>query len=447
MINGLEGIPGSGKSYEAVAFHVLPALQSGRKVVTNLPLNVDAFAAIDPAYRDLIEVRHQPAARLGDWDPADIAKRPAFQLWADGRSEPAPVSVFTFGAVWDYYTTWQDGQGRGPLFVIDECHVALPKVGTPDAVVQWFKLHRHFNVDVLLITQSFRDINQPIAQLVATLIKCRKADVLGKANHYIRKVHAGYRGAQIQTDQREYKPQFFGLYKSHTQGRSVSETEAQDVSPMIVKFNRVKWAVVLVGICATVWAFWPKSDRDVFGVKKMAARQDQVVRVARPASAPALPASAPASAALPASASAPVAPASAASASALPDGPFAGKGLHIVGEVQAGARRVVAFMVSLNSQRIFTVTSLELEAAGYKFMYMSYCAGWLEYQGNRRAVTCDAPQLAAGRADAPIVITNGARSDMPIGSNARRLEPVELVSNPSSRHVTAADVVSSYRQP
>ena len=51
MINGLEGIPGSGKSYEATVYHVLAALQTGRLVITNLPLNVEVFAAIDPAYR------------------------------------------------------------------------------------------------------------------------------------------------------------------------------------------------------------------------------------------------------------------------------------------------------------------------------------------------------------------------------------------------------------
>ena len=46
-VNLLLGSPGSGKSYEAVAFHVLPSLQAGRKVITNLPLNVDEFLKFD----------------------------------------------------------------------------------------------------------------------------------------------------------------------------------------------------------------------------------------------------------------------------------------------------------------------------------------------------------------------------------------------------------------
>ncbi|POB76042.1 zonular occludens toxin domain-containing protein, partial [Vibrio vulnificus] len=38
--------PGSGKSYESVVYHVIPALKDGRKVVTNLPLNLEHFKQV-----------------------------------------------------------------------------------------------------------------------------------------------------------------------------------------------------------------------------------------------------------------------------------------------------------------------------------------------------------------------------------------------------------------
>ncbi|MGB6097665.1 MAG: zonular occludens toxin domain-containing protein [Comamonas thiooxydans] len=114
MINGLEGIPGSGKSYEAVAYHVLPALQAGRKVITNLPLNIDALAAIDPTYRDLVEVRTRPTPQLGDWNAANIAEQEAFQLWTDKEPIPQSENVFTFGTVWDYYSEWRGSKNQGP---------------------------------------------------------------------------------------------------------------------------------------------------------------------------------------------------------------------------------------------------------------------------------------------------------------------------------------------
>ena len=34
-----------------------------------------------------------------------------------------------------------------------------------------------------------------------------------------------------------------------------AEAKAQDVSPMIVKFNRVKWLVLTSGMVAMIWAF------------------------------------------------------------------------------------------------------------------------------------------------------------------------------------------------
>jgi zona occludens toxin len=90
MINGLEGIPGSGKSYEAVVMHVLPALKAGRKVITNLPLLVDKFSALDPSYGDLIELRTKPQKVLGVWDAEavdDVGNGDAFRLFSDGENQ------------------------------------------------------------------------------------------------------------------------------------------------------------------------------------------------------------------------------------------------------------------------------------------------------------------------------------------------------------------------
>ena len=434
MINGLEGIPGSGKSYEAVAYHVLPALQSGRKVITNLPLVVEALAGIDPAYLPLIEVRTAPAPRRGEWDASNIAKEPAFRLWMNRQPEPAPEGVSVFGWVWDYWSDWQDDEGRGPLYVIDECHVPLPVQGTPDQVVQWFKLHRHFNADVLLMTQSFRDSNQPIARLIANLIKCRKADMLGQADHYIRKVHAGYRGAVIQTDKRPYKPQYFSLYKSHTQGRSVAEAKAQDVTPMLVQFNRIKWLIVAAGVGLTVWAWWPKDGRNAAGLRTtpvdlsktvQAAPTGPVVRVSASASAPAE--------AVPSPAPQP----------RLVE-PFDGKQLHIVGVMAAPDRQLTIFTVSANGQRIFDLTSDETEAAGYTWRQVAYCFGWLEYEGKRRPITCDAPVYVQGSDSKPIVIDSGTgrRSD-DAGPPARVGLPPERVQQPM--HYGAHDLARDYR--
>ena len=419
MINGLEGIPGSGKSYEAVAYHVLPALKAGRKVITNLPLNLDAFAAIDPSYPDLIEVRTRPAPKIGDWNPANIAEHEAFLLWSDRLPEPHAEDVFTFGTVWDFYSDWRGPKGQGPLYVIDECHVAFPKIGTPDSVVQWFKLHRHFNADVLLMTQSFRDINQPISQLIATLIKCRKADILGRKDSYIRKVHAGYRGAVIQTDERKYKPQYFGLYRSNTQSSGTAEGDVQDVSPMIVKFNRVKWVVLALAFGACTWAFWPKTDTNIWGartvtVKPLSMSQSPLAAAAAARSAQAQPQAQ----TVPENsrAQAPVV--------ASVQDPLFGKMLHMTGDISNTRKAHMTFVVSDQGRRVFEITSEDLVSAGYSVKRLAHCMATVKYEGTVRPVTCDAPYMNQGSQDRPVVIDSGtgARSD----DNQRRRAIVDV---------------------
>ena len=433
MINGLEGIPGSGKSYEAVAYHVLPALRSGRKVITNLPLNVDAFAAIDPAWRDLIEIRTRPAARIGDWNAANIAEHEAFRLWTDRDPEPQPENIFTFGSVWDYHSTWRGDKDQGPLYVIDECHVALPKLGTPDAVVQWFKLHRHYNAEVLLMTQSFRDINQPVAQLVATMIKCRKADILGNSDEYIRKVHAGYRGAVIQTDRRKYESKYFGLYKSNTQSSGSAESKAQDVSPFIVKFRRFTWCFWVLAIAYMAYAFWPQDGTSVWGHKSAPAPKKSTA--AQPVQVQHAPA---AQQAQQGPVQAPQQPAGTSAPPTAPEvkDPLFGKLLHMTGDLSKQGRDQITFVVSSEGRRVFDVTSDDLVQAGYKVQRLANCMATVTYQSVVRPVTCDAPYTASGRGDKPVVIdtATGARSDRPTPGFVQHQDVPQVVAHQEPQH-------------
>lgn len=455
MINGLEGINGSGKSYEAVAFHVLPALKAGRKVITNLPLLVDAFAAIDPGYRDLIEIRTRPAPRLGDWNAANIAEEDAFKLWTDRDPEPQPENVFTFGTVWDYYSTWRSPKGQGPLYVVDECHVAFPKIGTPDSVVQWFKIHRHFNADVLLLTQSFRDINQPIAGLLATLIKCRKADILGDKDSYIRKVHGGYRGAMIQKDQRKYQPQYFGLYRSNTQSNGSAESGVTDVSPMIVYFNRSKWAWLVLTIGLLVWAFWPDPDVGVWGDRKRPKAQAPNTVVASQSSNPstAVTASQAPSDTVNKSGAAPSAEEQAKTEADSKE-PLKGKNIHVTGEVFRHGKHWYTFVVSDGTRRLFDLNSDDMKAAGYQVAYKAHCIANLSWEGGgSRMVTCDAPNAPAGTDNKPIVVDTGGggRSDRPLrtgaqpGGTQQQQEQAEYRPPQYQQQATLADISKAGR--
>lgn len=409
MINGLEGIPRSGKSYEATVYHVLTALQKGYMVVTNLPLDVEMFAAINPEFRQLIEIRRRAAPVRGTWDINridDSGKGEAFMLFDDGHTEAPAPSVPVFGHVWDYYTTWRHPEtGRGPFFAIDECHASLPAFGTPAEVVEWYKLHGHFNIDVLLMTQSFRDINQAIARLMGVLVKVRKADILGRSGSYIRKVHSGYRGAVISTEERKYKPQYFKLYKSHTQGNSVGEAEASDVKPFTVQFRRLTLLFWLIAVPFVLYAFWPKSKPvskpvDTSWMKDLPPgppRETFAPGDVRPVSSPA-----PAKTENRMEVSPP----------GVPD-PFHGKTIHLTGWMKLGARQVYTFTIADGGRRIFDLQLADLVRSGYDFQPLGECAGLLVFDGKPRPVTCDAPVLAVASASTPIVVgeSSGRRSD------------------------------------
>lgn len=422
MINGLEGIPGSGKSYEAVVYHVLHALQSGRRVITNLPLQVAKFAAINPEYEALIELRHQSSKVLGTWDATrvdDKGNGSAFEVAGEPQLPLNDNGVF--GSVWDYYSAWKHPEtGQGPLFLIDECHVAMPVTGTDPAVVQWYKLHRHFNCDVLLATQNFRDMNQPIARLIAMLVKVRSADILGSKGEYIRKVHAGYRGAVISTEVRKYKPEFFGLYKSHSQGNSVAESSAADVKPFLVKFKRFTRVFVVVTLAYSSWAAYRWFTTPSKLLPPIANTET------RKPGGPLVPASGPSPAALPTGdpATQPVDTSQKMVPMAddeIPE-PYASKGLHITGVMSKRGSTVYTFALSSGSTRLFSfVTSEDLKKIGYVFQPLTDCAGTLRWRGSAKTVTCDAPAMTEGSASAPVVITLPAGSSTPTARSGRPL--------------------------
>lgn len=214
----LLGIPGSGKSYEAVAYHIIPALRRGRKVITNLPLNREAIN--DYLSKDVTEL-------LQTVEPTQICPRP-------------------FAQIEDFQTEWRGEGGVGPLYVIDECHFPFPHKATPIAIEEWFSMHRHQGADILLITQSYGKVSKSIIELVDTVWKCRKNIALGSTKTYRRITTDGVRGAQIALTIRKYEKEYFPLYKSHTlSSETVNEENTTDIKPIWRHWTFICAAVLL----------------------------------------------------------------------------------------------------------------------------------------------------------------------------------------------------------
>ncbi|HCF0732780.1 TPA: hypothetical protein NH701_003134 [Pseudomonas aeruginosa] len=239
MINLILGQPGGGKSHEAVVYHVVPALNQGRKVITNLALDMDKFKAFFPESWHLIELRDSTV-----------------EVFDNESGEEESRVVRPFSRVDHYADPWRHpDEGFGPLYVIDECHLSIPLRGTPVPVEEWYSLHRHELADVLLITQSYGKINRAIRDLVQVVYRCKKATAFGTNDRYIRKVQDGLRGEVVNTSIREYQKQFYGFWKSHTRSSAAGqELAANDIVPIWKRWPFKGAALCfLIVICLSTW--------------------------------------------------------------------------------------------------------------------------------------------------------------------------------------------------
>ncbi|NRB69762.1 MAG: assembly protein [Vibrio sp.] len=234
MIYGLAGRPRSGKSYEAVRYHIIPAVQEGRKVITNIPLNIDKFRAVfgdDKA--DLIEVVE------GQFDQFGSRERP-------------------FSKVQHYQCEWRNENNLGPLYVIDEAHLSLPRQ-VPTEVTEFYSMHGHYGIDIILLTQNLRKINIDIRDMIEMTYNTVKNTHLGTDKTYTKRNFIGATLKNpVSNEERKYDKNYFGFYKSHTASKSaVTEAEAQDNKSVYdtwtYKFGRV---LVVIGILATFYAFY-----------------------------------------------------------------------------------------------------------------------------------------------------------------------------------------------
>lgn len=231
MQNLIVGKSGSGKGYEVCAFHILSALSQGRKVITNMPLVISKWAAIDPTYPSLIEIRKRAMPIRGTWEPT--REEGAFHLFPDPSQVFQPPSTARpFAGVWDYYDTWRHPDtGTGALFVIDEAQNVIPRGKTDVEVEEWSALHRHFVSDVIFLTQSYGKLSQAIRDNIQIVYRLTKKVAWGQTDRYIRKVQDGIRGEVLNTTERKYNPKYFGLWRSQTQGGSGEEFAADDIVP------------------------------------------------------------------------------------------------------------------------------------------------------------------------------------------------------------------------
>lgn len=247
-INVYTGLMRSGKSYEVVSEVIVPAVRSGRRVVTN----VDGIS--EEKIHEYLKI-HNPS---------------------DDETLYGCIVHVTNTQVFqpDFFPFYDDHKGAhtdtivlpGDLVCIDE---AWRFWGSTDCKLHknhksFFLEHGHFtnektNVacDLVLMIQDMNTLHRFVKTVVAFNFKTHKKVALGMGNTYSLTMCEGYkqsRGAQIGNWVRKYKKDVFPLYSSFSGGAGGVMVNAD--SRQNIFTNKKLWVTMIVAIVVAVASFY-----------------------------------------------------------------------------------------------------------------------------------------------------------------------------------------------
>lgn len=230
MIIFHEGLPGSGKSYEALVRRIIPALQSGRVVQAYVEgLDHDKIAALAgisvERCRELLHVLTRE------------------QLDGD-----------------QIITVAQDNA----LLVLDEAQNFWGnRAKLSKAMVQFVTEHRHRGIDLVLMGQDLRDVHALWRRRVELKLCFLKLSALGAAKRYSVTTHR-HKGQdefeRVGTVVSKYEERYFGTYKSHTSD-DVNTEDYKEARAAVFGTATMRYGIPLVLVLAIwggfkFWGFW-----------------------------------------------------------------------------------------------------------------------------------------------------------------------------------------------
>ena len=189
-----EGLPGAGKSYEACVFHILPALKSGRQVVTNIRgVNWEKFAELldEPVeYVRMLLIYIEPAEQDGEAAEIERVKN-------DFADKTPDNAMIVWDEVQDYFPS-----GNYKLPINQQ---------------KFWTEHRHRGLEIVIMGQDRDDVHKIIRSRIEDIVYFLKLQAVGRPNQYkweqLQKQSKG-RFVKIGSGVRSYEPKYFGLYAS-----------------------------------------------------------------------------------------------------------------------------------------------------------------------------------------------------------------------------------------
>lgn len=249
MIIFHEGLPGSGKSYEAAINQIIPALLKGRLVYAYIEgLNHDKFA----------EVTGLPSDKI-----------------------TALLHQLTKEQVKDV----QNHVQNDALVILDELQDFFPagKTTLDPGITEFVTQHRHRGIDIVAMGQDHRDCHMLWKRRIDSLICFVKRDAVGMPDSYTwttHKQHAG-RFVKLRSGKGSYEEKYFGLYASHSEGVSSIDAHKDDRTNVFKSTVFTFWvpvfACVFVFAIYSLWVFFHPAP------KKAEQPKAQTVQPAMPA--------------------------------------------------------------------------------------------------------------------------------------------------------------------
>ncbi len=190
MIEMLEGVPGSGKSYYAVSERLLKWVRAGRRV----------YVFVDGFYLD----------RLALFEGVELAVlEQQITLWQSGEDVKAGLLDVE----------------PGSAVLIDEVQTVFrSKDKTDPALLRWLETHRHRGIDLVLMCQQYGQVTLGVNRLVEATTKFRRLDRFGLKNRYQASVRGNPEELEvIRMFSGKYEPKLYAYYSSYASA-SVRET-------------------------------------------------------------------------------------------------------------------------------------------------------------------------------------------------------------------------------
>lgn len=263
MIVFHEGLPGSGKSYEACVMHILPELIKGRAVLTNINgINHKMFSDLTGIPLPILE-KYLVCISHADIDDEEQ------------RLEAVKASIL-------------EKTQKDSLLVIDEIQDLHPtqRQKLPAVWSKFIASHRHEGLDIVLMGQDRRDVHPMWRRRIQRVITFNKLQAVGAANSYRWECFEAKRPEvfhSISSGVRKYEAKYFGLYKSHTDGTS-NKSPYSDSRANIFKNKALHYAF---GACVVlmVWAvptlkqfFNPVAEAQAQEVQDVQPQKPQIVQ-------------------------------------------------------------------------------------------------------------------------------------------------------------------------